>query len=175
MLISIHTPAKGVTKMAVGNSLTARFQSTLPRREWRLLSIFLSSYLPISIHTPAKGVTEPSKDTETKTEISIHTPAKGVTLPYSKMQAFSVISIHTPAKGVTNRTWWRNHSQKISIHTPAKGVTKAKKAIQEQQDHFNPHSREGSDVDIPVKITRLDRFQSTLPRREWRGYLCSCH
>ena len=56
-LISIHTPAKGVTGYS---SLRAGITN-------------------ISIHTPAKGVTPPPSPMEQMRAISIHTPAKGVT------------------------------------------------------------------------------------------------
>ena len=55
--ISIHTPAKGVTSMALSDLKVAS----------------------ISIHTPAKGVTEELTGEEIEVTISIHTPAKGVT------------------------------------------------------------------------------------------------
>ena len=57
MLISIHTPAKGVTKKG--------------RVHMQLLYI--------SIHTPAKGVTLFNPISMETDFISIHTPAKGVT------------------------------------------------------------------------------------------------
>ncbi|EEA82730.1 hypothetical protein CLONEX_01346 [[Clostridium] nexile DSM 1787] len=56
-MISIHTPAKGVTK---------RF------------NLFKNNIF-ISIHTPAKGVTEGQREIAAELGISIHTPAKGVT------------------------------------------------------------------------------------------------
>ena len=56
-LISIHTPAKGVTLPAI---------------------VFVVG-LDISIHTPAKGVTYDAYQFFSFHLISIHTPAKGVT------------------------------------------------------------------------------------------------
>ena len=35
----------------------------------------------------------------------------------------------------------------ISIHTPAKGVTDSAQRVRAHREHFNPHSREGSDQD----------------------------
>ncbi len=57
-LISIHTPARGVTNVSVDTIM----------------------YLCISIHTPARGVTDPIKYNGEDGDISIHTPARGVTL-----------------------------------------------------------------------------------------------
>ena len=122
--ISIHTPAKGVTRVA---ALCDRMQL-------------------ISIHTPAKGVTHchylpvvssfnfnpHSREGSDKTEscvavltmqISIHTPAKGVTVEREVSEYKVIISIHTPAKGVTPLLLCDIARKGISIHTPAKGVT----------------------------------------------------
>ena len=57
ILISIHTPAKGVTSL----------------RKWG------ENLGVISIHTPAKGVTDMAFAGLHALSISIHTPAKGVT------------------------------------------------------------------------------------------------
>ena len=57
-LISIHTPAKGVTREHSG----------------------ADSGIGISIHTPAKGVTSLMAYDTKELAISIHTPAKGVTV-----------------------------------------------------------------------------------------------
>ena len=79
-IISIHTPAKGVT-IAVHKQLL----DTL-----------------ISIHTPAKGVTNNLPLSIFLFFISIHTPAKGVTVVCTNLDKYYYcISIHTPAKGVT--------------------------------------------------------------------------
>ena len=81
--ISIHTPAKGVTRTGASVWLGVR----------------------ISIHTPAKGVTGRCTGSESGYVISIHTPAKGVTdLDIVGVYAIK-ISIHTPAKGVTAITF----------------------------------------------------------------------
>ena len=57
VLISIHTPAKGVTLRVTPSKNKAS----------------------ISIHTPAKGVTKKCLRGVYMSNISIHTPAKGVT------------------------------------------------------------------------------------------------
>ena len=82
-IISIHTPAKGVTSYGMGKFFySAQFQSTLPRREWHEINFdYMLESNQISIHTPAKGVTNPSTflGLHSYLQISIHTPAKGVT------------------------------------------------------------------------------------------------
>ena len=124
LLISIHTPARGVT----GFPLLIRKNSS------------------ISIHTPARGVTQVWVLSLSAHAISIHTPARGVTLFTETIIGSYFISIHTPARGVTEDaingvTRYYNfnpHSRTgsdfskiisqygrfISIHTPARGVTK---------------------------------------------------
>ena len=57
------------------------------------------------------------------------------------------ISIHTPAKGVTASACVRGSTSVISIHTPAKGVTRSGRRVSSSLQNFNPHSREGSDVE----------------------------
>ena len=52
---------------------------------------------------------------------------------------------------------------RISIHTPVKGVTTALSKDNGFLNHFNPHSREGSDLSLVMLITSFGGFQSTLP------------
>ena len=151
--ISIHTPAKGVTTPATLATRTAKFQSTLPRREWLLVAHVKWCFEHISIHTPAKGVTIQAVSGQLTIEISIHTPAKGVTQPEVYNTPDDKISIHTPAKGVTKRFSLFVSMLPISIHTPAKGVTSAGSKRPKRESYFNPHSREGSDM-MDWKIMR---------------------
>ena len=122
-IISIHTPARGVTHC----------DGSMGRDQH------------ISIHTPARGVTIRIRRRCRKQTISIHTPARGVTRltlsaayeisdfnPHSregsdgrKISRYTHIwiSIHTPARGVTLITSPTLAFTGISIHTPARGVT----------------------------------------------------
>ena len=52
----------------------------------------------------------------------------------------------------------------ISIHAPAWGATRAISSFRPQNINFNPRSRVGSDLIISNRISRLQLFQSTLPR-----------
>ena len=58
IVISIHTPARGVT----------------------IDGKYIFALANISIHTPARGVTNTNADTNKVNRISIHTPARGVTI-----------------------------------------------------------------------------------------------
>ena len=78
-------------------------------------------------------------------EISIHTPAMGVTL------FISGICLQYAFQSTLPQWEWPffhlQNAQKlmISIHTPAMGVTYIEHIIKYRFEHFNPHSRNGSD------------------------------
>ena len=78
------------------------------------------------------------------------------------------ISIHTPTKGATIMISIVLNCCKISIHTPTKGATSSTYYVQHWQQDFNPHSHEGSDTKQWEWSLNLQKFQSTLPRRERR-------
>ena len=100
--ISIHTPAKGVTK-----------PEAYDRPEDK-----------ISIHTPAKGVTDDCAGSSKTRMISIHTPAKGVTeVKCLLLQNWNNFNPHS-REGSDMFRRLRRLLDRISIHTPAKGVTK---------------------------------------------------
>ena len=65
----------------------------------------------------------------------------------------SYISIHTPARGVTMCIFVQRQRKKISIHTPARGVTSSLYDYFLFHQHFNPHSRKGSDHDSTKRCT----------------------
>ena len=101
---------------------------------------------------------------------------------------FLVISIHAPARGATYVPKHYANTLQISIHAPARGATFCFETLQTVFLHFNPRSREGSDIyssivihqeqyfnprsregsDTILNFIRLNRvlFQSTLPRGE---------
>ncbi len=178
-LISIHTPAKGVT----------------------VVSLLTWSSLQISIHTPEKGVTAVSWWYPHSREgsdgskwviyyisvISIHTPAKGVTSPCTTGVMSCTFQSTLPRREwhhsisqLLLRWYFNTHSSEgsenglifilkkteISIHTPAKGVTCRK------YPHANPknisiHTPAKGVTAYRVHIISWHSFQSTLPRREW--------
>ena len=100
-VISIHTPAKGVT---MGDLLHFCRES-------------------ISIHTPAKGVTIVDNPAYCeRTNFNPHS-REGSDDKSDTLKRIFFISIHTPAKGVTVQGILEIIHFRISIHTPAKGVT----------------------------------------------------
>ncbi len=185
--ISIHAPAKGATMVHGRPDGTARFQSTLPRRERPLLHSSGIPFLQISIHAPAKGATFLHA-------IYLHIHLFQSTLPRRERRhpgwivpRVDVISIHAPAKGATMIKQLKNGGKIFQSTLPRR-----ERRYCPSDDHcrtdFNPRSREGSD---PVRCLRFSMlhyfnprsregsdtailhlrnggflFQSTLPRRE---------
>ena len=79
------------------------------------------------------------------------------------------ISIHAPARGATRADAVRQINADISIHAPARGATGTGTSLCVPYGHFNPRSREGSDIrDCDISREHV-AFQSTLPRGERRG------
>ena len=76
-----------------------------------------------------------------------------------------MISIHTPAKGVTGGGLSGTLVYTISIHTPAKGVTENGYIYGGRAVYFNPHPREGGDMQLLQGDCLELIFQSTPPRR----------
>ena len=143
-LVSIHTPAWGVTRHA-------------PEQR--------QGY-SVSIHTPAWGVTytlllyagcPPCFNPHSRV---------GSDVACGKLRNFSKVSIHTPAWGVTRDMGKLMDDIIVSIHTPAWGVTSRVSRRISFQGCFNPHSRVGSDGKQVEATTIKFKFQSTLPRGE---------
>ena len=164
-LISIHTPARGVTKgRECGNQWSADFNphsrtgsdmgTAALRRGLRHFNphsrtgsdAFLRYVVPvqfISIHTPARGVTLVRRSCGIVKDISIHTPARGVT-PISTAMPLSSTHFNPHSRTGSDALKSRCLLQRdISIHTPARGVTL----------HL-------------LKQLHLPEFQSTLPHGE---------
>ncbi len=80
MIISIHAPARGATRILhLRYLLCYLFQSTLPQGERRCPLVNFHFHLMISIHAPARGATTFLLRTRRYFIISIHAPARGAT------------------------------------------------------------------------------------------------
>ena len=144
-VISIHTPAKGVT---------------IPFPCYVKNTVYFNPHSREGSDEVAAYV---FKDT---TQISIHTPAKGVTFR-AKFQEDNLTDFNPHSReGSDTDGTTTLHECTISIHTPAKGVTFCGVIINVSEYYFNPHSHEGSDVLRQRRRCWKIRFQSTLPRRE---------
>ena len=143
--ISIHTPARGVTRQG-----TSQDDKT---------------YL-ISIHTPARGVTNRGYGFSGGDSISIHTPARGVTPLDGDVSVRIEISIHTPARGVTAYASKTLQKSVFQSTLPQGEWQQLFIQLSAFDKHFNPHSRKGSDNEHP-DVRYGYAFQSTLPQGEW--------
>ena len=165
------------------------FQSTLPRGERPTAPAFVvrgvSDFNPRS----REGSDKRRMEELHVLRISIHAPARGATFLIQHLAQSVIISIHAPARGATSPVFRSlSYCSCISIHAPARGATATTPFCGENSPHFNPRSREGSDmgehtfVEVVVNFNPRsregsdlfpdargllgDRFQSTLPRGE---------
>ena len=126
-IVSIHTPTKGVTWFLNYSPKRIKFQSTHPRRVWRAYRIFYDPQRGFNPHTH-EGCDSTDKQFGMAKEVSIHTPTKGVT-----------------------------HSQCNNWRTLL---------------CFNPHTHEGCDRLSLNDNFGSTMFQSTHPRRVWLQISC---
>ena len=127
-----------------------------------------------------------------KRVISIHAPAKGATaMGVMPLLEYRIFQSTLPRRERPHILYHLPMSHPISIHAPAKGATpcffnrhitftfQSTLPRRERlpyydgvypQFHFNPRSREGSDIARHQHGFRFTLFQSTLPRRERRSY-----
>ena len=84
LIISIHAPAKGATRLRSDKQQSQQYFNPRSREgSDRLHSREREAVFSISIHAPAKGATGEQAKKEITVEISIHAPAKGATrLPF---------------------------------------------------------------------------------------------
>ena len=143
----------------------------------------------ISIHAPAKGATRDEYQRgHLRDYISIHAPAKGATSATWRVSVGVTFQSTLPRRERLSATWRvsvgvtfqstlpRRERRReyragtnailISIHAPAKGATGEDQVCYISQGHFNPRSREGSDMRDDKADIKDRLFQSTLPRRE---------
>ena len=122
-MISIHTPAKGVT----GERLTQ------------------AATLDISIHTPAKGVTYTINDKiGLPPNFNPHPREGGDRYSMARRTSAADFNPH-PREGGDDLKPSSVAIVNISIHTPAKGVTAIHFCAPPTIINFNPHPREGGD------------------------------
>ena len=145
--VSIHAPTQGATTASARKAscprsfnprshagsdfplfmqscTSARFQSTLPRRERRWVSMRCRSGCTVSIHAPTQGATSPRNRRRLVLDrfnprshagsdlrgiqrcgnhkrVSIHAPTQGATYDYLTSQVDNYVSIHAPTQGAT--------------------------------------------------------------------------
>ncbi len=162
-VVSIHAPTEGATRNEIAQRVSAEFQSTLPRRERRLLCQAQKAVRRFNPRSHG-GSDGDLKAFKRSTKVSIHAPTEGAT-------AALILFLETLQFQSTLPRRERQHRQ----------------GHENLNLCFNPRSHGGSDIDRlpcrgrrPVSIHaptegatarsadagRLKEFQSTLPRRE---------
>ena len=145
-LISIHTPAKGVT-----------YRNQRKSHPW-------TDFNPHS----REGSDASQKTDEQKAAISIHTPAKGVTPFLPPLSPLMAISIHTPAKGVTHiRGVFMQENVRFQSTLPRR-EWHVVLIINLNYSEFQSTLPRREWLTWGDKLTPQILFQSTLPRREWQ-------
>jgi len=187
LLISIHTPVKGVTSNFQNPGWSSDYFNPHTREGCDHPVLFpRSSDRYFNPHT-REGCDLVNHPVTYISSISIHTPVKGVTEWIIMQYGTDIISIHTPVKGVTIRYSWAGRIWEfqsthpwrvwqiskilddlliISIHTPVKGVT---------GNFFVEEIIQTISIHTPVKgvtpgadfVPPYSTFQSTHPWRVW--------
>ena len=123
LVISTHTPARGVTNMIHTNCINDIISTHTPARGVTILeSLPLHCLADFNPHS-RKGSDVLRDPGFGYVSISTHTPARGVTADRFQVYPQQQISTHTPARGVTKIMLQLFYLQMISTHTPARGVT----------------------------------------------------
>ena len=120
------------------------FQSTHPRRVWRLRVYLPSATSRFNPHTH-EGCDTPWVESESFWTVSIHTPTKGVTNSQRNCVCIPIVSIHTPTKGVTHYycySWYHNCCFNPHTH---EGCDNIFLGFLQSNRGFNPHTHEGCD------------------------------
>ena len=146
---------------------TDRFQSTLPRREWHEFKAQVNEIIDFNPHSRV------GSDSKVLVSKLLHWQFQS-TLP---RREWPTICQCTGLKDkfqstLPRREWPIQHSAKTSYinfnpHSRV-GSDCDESACFFWIYNFNPHSRVGSDVCIQFEYSCIQVFQSTLPRREWR-------
>ena len=172
-----------------------KFQSTLPRGErpstWCKASLIITDFNPrsregsdasiqkrislnkmISIHAPARGATSLCLPAVLRIQISIHAPARGATNLKATAPRQVRISIHAPARGATAATPRNNLTTLPFQSTLPRGERRILSILLIIAEHFNPRSREGSDM-IFCKVYHNAYISIHAPARGATMLLCS--
>ena len=125
-----------------------QFQSTHPRRVWRIAALRQATALQFQSTHPRRVWHTFSRDMPTNPVFqSTHPRRVWPWLPWWRL-LWCLVSIHTPTKGVTQLEATINKLVKVSIHTPTKGVTSFCGWVVVSFNGFNPHTHEGCDVRV---------------------------
>ena len=165
--ISIHAPAKGATSDASSGSIGRSYFNPRSRegsdqaaaKESRGGGNFNPRSREGSDQRPQQAAAQGA-------EISIHAPAKGATSRIMSIAStVSIFQSTLPRRERRGRSAHCGTSSTFQSTLPRRERRSAGLAPAFSSMHFNPRSREGSDV-AGRPIAASEPFQSTLPRRE---------
>ena len=146
------------------NTRRTEFQSTLPRGERRLANVWRWRSVRYFNPRSREGSDHGQLHCGSTEDISIHAPARGATTPLYGVENYHVISIHAPARGATISCAEPFRIKIISIHAPARGATDCCFYTLDNLRHFNPRSREGSDL-LSIFVCSLQLISIHAPAR----------
>ena len=112
----------------------------------------------ISIHAPAKGATYLNKTLRCGVSISIHAPAKGATLPLDLPRICLIFQSTLPRRERRCVEYEKVHRKLFQSTLPRRERLVRLSAPKASISHFNPRSREGSDVPCPAHRRNLPSF-----------------
>ena len=155
---------------AVSVKYDSVFQSTLPRRERRVCACGVRVLAFYFNPRSREGSDQrPQQAAAQGAEISIHAPAKGATSRIMSIAStVSIFQSTLPRRERRGRSAHCGTSSTFQSTLPRRERRSAGLAPAFSSMHFNPRSREGSDV-AGRPIAASEPFQSTLPRRERRA------
>ena len=169
--ISIHAPAKGATRAGSGIAEDERiFQSTLPRRERHVRCFNATKAYQFQS-------TLPRRERRIQDEVQDYEFLFQSTLPRRERLLncsfrFSVLSFQSTLPRRERHFLGQQSVEKINFNPRSReGSDWNIQMDKYKNSNFNPRSREGSDNIILLNTMLLQKFQSTLPRRERPGIM----
>ena len=166
LLVSIHTPTKGVTHYVVWYKVLSRFQSTHPRRVW-LITVCGQDLPNLFQSTHPRRVWLRNNFAEDLNILfqSTHPRRVWPMMPGFLAPSISFQSTHP------RRVWRRVEAiwktmVRFNPHTH-EGCDTFRSIGSVSYRCFNPHTHEGCDPSRPGCSPHADKFQSTHPRRVW--------
>ena len=148
-MISIHTPAKGVTLSAALAGADPIFQSTLPQREWPMMNLI--AWLMVGFQS-----TLPQREWRVEFDSIRHNAEFQSTLPQREWRSVDYHRIPL--------SYFNPHSRK--------GSDPFHMDCFRRIPNFNPHSRKGSDTTYPATIRRNSSISIHTPAK---GVTCIGH
>ena len=144
LLVSIHAPARGATRLACVRCSAISFQFTRPRGARRQQVFPPLRVVLVSIHAPARGATQQTeccqccwcfnsraREGRDADKTARKNAIKGFNSRAREGRDFGVVcrlpgeqvSIHAPARGATKIRGGGTPVLSVSIHAPARGAT----------------------------------------------------